>query len=427
MLTRREFSRNLVAGGTALLVSGEAALAAPSQSATAQNPGEMCDLLIQGGTVVDPGQHLHGVLDVAVKDGKVLEVSKEFPASRARRIFSAKERIVTPGLIDMHVHCFDGVSTGINADHYSVNRGVTTVVDAGSTGYPMIGTFLKHIAEPSVTRIYAMVEIGPIGTMLIGQSKYMYDTNWGIDPELTAKAAFDHKPRVVGIKVHLSSEFYSNPAEMEPFLLAKALQAAELSRLPLMVHIINAYTPLPDILKKMRKGDIFTHVYNSYPNNVLDANGKVLPQVREARERGIVFDVAEDLRCLSFEVTEKCLQQDFLPDTISTDLNKFVVDTHVFDLPTMVSKFMALGLNLDQAIERVTSKPAQVFDYGLPLGSLRPGSVADVSIFEIREGKFEFVDSRGPNSGPIGRRIGNQKLVSHATLCRGELLVNASS
>jgi dihydroorotase len=195
----------------------------------------------------------------------------------------------------------------------------------------------------------------------------------------------------------------------------------------LMVHIVNAYTPLPNILSRMRKGDIFTHVYNGYPNGVLDKGGKLLPEVREARERGIIFDVAEDLRCLSFDVTEKCLQQDFLPDTISTDLNKWTVDTHVFDLPTMVSKFMALGMDLDKAIERVTYRPAKVFDYGLQLGTLRPGSEANVSVFEIQEGKFEFVDSRGPNSGPVAKRTGRQKLVSQATVSRGELLVNQNS
>ncbi len=427
MLTRRDFSRCLLAGGTTLLASNAPAIPADPQSSPLQNTRESCDLLIQGGTVVDPGQHLHEVLDVAVKDGKILAVSRDFPEGQARRVFSAKGRIVTPGLIDMHVHCFDGVSTGINADHYSVNRGVTTVVDAGSTGFPMIGTFVKHIAAPSVTRVYALVEIGPIGTMLIGQSKYLYDLNWGIDPELTASAAELNKPTVVGIKVHLSREFFSNPQEMESLVLTRALQAAEMSHLPLMVHIVNAYTPLPEILSKMRKGDIFTHVYNGYTNGVLDASGKILPEVREARRRGIIFDVAEDLRCLSFDVAEKCLQQDFLPDTISTDLNKWTIDTHVFDLPNMVSKFMALGMDLDRAIERATSKPAQVFNYGLPLGTLRPGSEADISIFEIREGSFEFVDSRGPDSGPVGKRTGRQKLVSQATVCRGDLLVNENA
>jgi dihydroorotase len=427
MLTRREFSRCLLAGGATLLAAKDPAQAAIPQPPAEQNTEDSCDLLIQGGTVVDPGQRLHEVLDVAVKDGKILKVSRNFPVSRAQRVFSAKDKIVTPGLIDMHVHCFDGVSTGINADHYSVNRGVTTVVDAGSTGYAMIGTFVKHIAAPSVTRVFALVEIGPLGTMLIGQSKYMYDLSLGIDPELTAKAALENKPTVVGIKVHLSREFYSNPQEMEPILLTRALQAAEASHLPMMVHTVNAYSPLPEILSRLRKGDVLTHVYNSYPNGVLDSNGKILPQVREARERGIFFDVAEDLRCLSFDVTEKCLQQDFLPDTISTDLNKWTVDTHVFDLPNMVSKFMALGLDLDKAIERVTSKPAQVFNYGLPLGTLRPGNVADIGVFELRDGNFEFVDSRGPNSGPVGKRMGHQKLISTATVCRGELLANQSS
>jgi dihydroorotase len=424
MLTRRTFAKALVSVGTGLLASTDTWPAEKPPDPQDRISQQNCDFLIKGGTVIDPGQHLHAPLDVAVKDGKILAVSHDFPESRATQVLSAKGKIVTPGLIDLHIHCFDGVSTGVNADHYSLGRGVTTVVDAGSTGYPMIGTFVKYIIEPSITRIYALVEIGPLGTMLIGVSRYMYDLDWGVNPQLTAQAAEENKPAVVGIKVHLNRDLYSRPEESELVILRKALEAAEASRLPLMVHIINAYTPLPEVLKKMRRGDVFTHCFNGYPNGILDANGRLLPEVREARERGIIFDVAEGLICLSFDVAEKSLQQDFLPDSISTDLNKRTVNSQVFDLPTMVSKFMALGMDLDKVIERVTVKPAGVFDYGLPLGTLKSGSEADISIFEIHEGNFEFVDSGRGIGGTVGKRVGHQKLVNKATFCRGKLFVN---
>ncbi len=162
MLTRRQFSKLTL--GSALLASGKLGRAdgpplSPRQGAT-QLPSKDCDLLIKGGTVIDPGQHLHAVLDVAVKDGKILEVSRDFPEDRARRVVSAKDKIVTPGFIDIHVHCFDGVGGGMNADHYCLGRGVTTVVDAGSAGYLMIGGFVGSTwSITSITRIYALVDI----------------------------------------------------------------------------------------------------------------------------------------------------------------------------------------------------------------------------------------------------------------------------
>lgn len=434
MLTRREFSRNLLAGGTALLTSetllSQAELQAGSNQGSDQRPDQTFDLLIKGGTVIDPGQHLHAPLDVAVKGGKILEVSRDIPETRALAVYSAKDKIVTPGFIDLHVHCFDGVGSGMNADHYCLARGVTTVVDAGSTGFIMIGAFIKHVVKTSATRIYPLVDIGALGTMTIHQCPNYYRDMYNPDfvlPQSVAKAARDNRPDVVGIKIHLDREVSSHPLDFEPDLLKKAVEAAEASHLPLMVHAMNTANLSPDLMKLMRKGDVFTHCFHGFANGILDSGGKILPGVREARERGILFDVGADRNAISFDVADQALQQDFLPDTISSDLTLAAATHSTGDLPNVVSTMMALGMNLEQVIERVTAKPAQVFDFGVQLGTLHPGAEADIGIFEIREEKFEFNDNfdfTTTKLGKAGKRVGRQRLVNKAAVCRGQLYVN---
>jgi dihydroorotase len=434
MLTRRQFSRSLLTGGTALLASetllSPAELRAGSSQSSDQRSDQSCDLLIKGGTVIDPGQHLHALLDVAVKGGKILEVSPDIPESRALVVYSAIDKIVTPGFIDLHVHCFDGVGSGMNADHYCLGRGVTTVVDAGSTGFIMIGAFIKHIVKTSTTRIYPMVDIGALGTMTIHQCPNYYRDMYNPDfilPQLVAKAAKDNRSDVVGIKIHLDREVSSHPLDFEPELMKRALEAAEAAHLPLMVHAMNTANLSPVLMKLMRKGDVFTHCFNGFPNGILDARGKILPGVREARERGILFDVGADRNAISFDVADQALQQDFLPDTISSDLTLAAATHSTGDLPNVVSTMMALGMNLEQVIERVTVKPAQIFDFGIQLGTLRPGSEADIGIFEIRNENFEFNDNfdfTTTTFGKAGKRVGRQKLVNKAAVCRGQLFVN---
>jgi dihydroorotase len=409
MLTRREFSRCLVAGGTALMNSLDMWPADKPHSLQDQNRNLDCDLLIKGGTVIDADQKLHSVLDVAVNDGKILAVSQNIPEARARMVVSAKDKIVTPGFVDLHVHCFDGVGTGANADHYCLGRGVTTVVDAGSTGYPMINAFVKYVVNTSITRIVALVDISALG-IVVHTKDTMRNLDW-VNPELTAKAAEENKPTVVGIKVRLQKEIQG---ENDLECLKRALKAADSTHLPLMAHIDDSYSALPDILKFLRKGDVFTHFMNGHAHGVLDSNGKILPEVLEARERGVIFDPSQGSSHFSFDVAEKCLAQNFLPDTISTDR----LERPVYDLPTQVSKFIALGLDLDKAIELVTIKPAQVFNYGFRLGSLRPGMEADIGIFEVRDGVFEFMDSARQT------RTGHKMLVNKGVVRRGRYFVN---
>jgi predicted amidohydrolase len=294
----------------------------------------------------------------------------------------------------------------------------------------MVGAFIKHVVKTSTTRIYPLVDIGALGTMTIHECPNYYRDMYIPDfvlPQSVAKAAKDNRPDVVGIKIHLDREVSSHPLDFEPELLKKALEAAEASGLPLMVHAMNPANLAPDLLKLMRKGDVFTHCFNGFENGILDANGKILPGVREARKRGILFDVGADRNAISFDVAEQALQQDFLPDTISSDLTIAAATHSTGDLPNVVSKMMALGMNLEQVIERVTSNPAKIFDFGAQLGTLKPGAEADLGIFEIRDEKFEFSDNfdfTNPTVGKAGLRLGHQKLVNKAAVCRGQLFVN---
>jgi dihydroorotase len=412
-MNRRDFSKFALAGGAALLAPGTAPRDAEAAAAPQQNTPARFDLLIEGGTVMDPWQNLNGALDVAVHQGKILEVSKNIAKDRATKIISARDRIVTPGFIDMHAHCYDGVSIGMNADRSCLSRGVTTVVDAGSAGYVAFPNFRKYVINSSTTRIAALVHINAIGTMMFDGG--MANLSW-VDPQLTARMAMDNRPAAIGIKIQLSKGI-TGSNDME--CLRRAIEAGKIAGLPVMVHIDEPYSPLPDILKLMRKGDIFTHVFNNHTHGILDANGKVIPEAKEARERGVIFDPAQGQTHFSFDVAEKCLQQDFLPDTISTDLTIVTVERRVFDLPTMVGKFLALGVPLEKAIGMVTANPARVFDYGAQIGTLRPGSEADISIFEVRDGKFDFEDSDGV------KRTGRQMLWNKAVVRRGQVIINA--
>jgi dihydroorotase len=373
--------------------------------------GQLYDLLIQGGTVIDPARNVHSVLDVAVSDGKIAEISPNISPEKSRKTISAAGKLVTPGLIDIHVHVYEGATeAGINADHYCIGRGVTTAVDAGSAGYPSIAGLRKYVINPSDTRLYALLDIGALGT-LVGVKDAMENLEW-VNSERAAKAANDNKPVVIGIKARLSKDV-AGTNDIEG--LRRARRAAEDSRLPIMVHIGDTVSPLRAILELLRPGDIVTHCYTPRPHGIVDENGKVLPEIRDARQRGILFDVGHGTFHFGFDLTEKCLQQGFLPDSISSDLAGRSVNGPTFDLLTTVSKFLLLGLPLDKALELVTSKPAHVFDFGLELGTLKPGGPADISILTLQDGRFEFVDSLG------SKRTGRQELFAAAAIRDGKL------
>ena len=417
MQTRRQFTKSLVGVG-ASTVAADALWSRgnlfPIEDSVAT---ENYDLLIKGGTVLDPGANLRAALDVAIKDGKVARISPNIAPGTSRKVISAAGKLVTPGLIDLHVHVFEGVTeAGVNADRYCIGHGVTTAVDAGSAGFPSIAGLRKYVIDTSATRLYALLDIGALGTV-VSVKDAMKNLEW-VDPQMTAKAAIANKPAVIGIKVRLSKDI-AGTEDMEG--LRRAREAAQASQLPMMLHIGDTNSPLPAILRLVRPGDIITHCYTPRPNGIVDRNEKILPEGLEARQRGVLFDVAHGTFHFGFDLTEKCLQQGFLPDTISTDLAGRSVNGPTYDLTTTISKFLLLGLTLEQALERVTNKAAHALNFGMELGTLKVGGVADVSILELREGFFEFVDSLG------SKRTGRQQLFGTAAIRDGKLYEPAKS
>jgi len=406
--------RMLQGAGSSLLLTVAPSGHAQSGQAAPKTPADApYDLLIQGGRVLDPSQHLDAVRDIAIQGGKIARLDAAITASRARRVIPAQGKIVTPGLIDLHTHVFPYVGPyGIEPDPYFVARGVTSVVDAGTSGAFTFPAFRKFVIERASTRIRALLHVVSIG-MVAGSTPNMgelEDLRY-CDPKLAAKVAGENRDLIVGFKIRFSKQ-YTGPNDYEGMKRARA--AADEAGLPLMIHIGGSTTPLKEFLALLKKGDVVTHSFNSHPNGILDETGKLIPEIRSARERGVLIDVGHGAGSFSFEVMEKCLQQQFLPDTISSDLYSANIHGPVYDLPTTLSKFLLLGLSLREVIARATANSARVFNFGAQIGTLKPGAEADVSVMELKEGEFTYTDSDGKT------RTGRQKLVPFATLRGGQ-------
>lgn len=405
-------------------VSGTLALSAAPLGARPESPGagealatggpESFDLLVAGGRVIDPAQNLDGPRDVAIRGGKIAAVEQGIPRAQAREVIDVSGKLVTPGLIDLHTHVFPYVGPyGIEPDPYCVKRGVTTVIDAGTSGALTFAAFRRYTIERAATRIRALLHVVAIG-MVAGSTPNMgelEDLRYCV-PEMAAKVASENRDLIVGFKIRFSEQ-YTGKNDLEG--MKRARVAADTARLPLMIHIGGSYTPLEEFLALMKKGDVVTHSFNSHPHGLLDVNGKLLPEVVVARERGVLFDVGHGAGSFSFDVMEKCLALGFAPDTISSDLYSANINGPVYDLPTTLSKFLLLGMKLDDVVRRATVNASRVFNFGAPIGTLAPGSEADVSMFELADGEFTFTDSDRKT------RTGRQKFVPVVTVRGGKV------
>lgn len=372
------------------------------------------DLIIQGGRVIDPSQGIDAVCDVAIAGGKIAATGPNMPESSARRVIQAGGKVVTPGLIDAHTHVFPLVGPyGIDADPYCVARGATTVVDAGTAGALTFPAFKQWCIDRSRTRIRALLNIAAIGMVAGGEPGMgeLEDLRY-CSVRLAVEQAKAHPECIVGFKIRVSGQ-YAGKNDLEG--MRRARQAADEAGLPLMVHIGDSSSPIAEILGLMKSGDIITHCFNSRRESLLDANGKVRREVLDARDRGVKFDVGHGAGSFSFDVAARCLDQGFLPDAISTDLYAANVQGPVFDLPTTLSKFLMLGMTLPEVVRRAAVNAAALFQFKEKIGSLAPGSEADVSVFEVREGRFEFRDTEGQ------ARSGSQMLAPVVTARGGTL------
>lgn len=377
------------------------------------------DILIKGGHVIDPKNNINGKMDVAISDGKILQVAPSIPATNAAKVVNATGLYVTPGLIDMHVHVFNGTDvesyiangpTSVPPDGFTFRAGVTTVVDAGSSGWKNFRDFKKQTIDQAQTRVLALLNIASTGMY----SRYEEQDVQDMNPVMTAHMIKRLYPKlIVGIK---AAHYWGDFTQVD-----RAVEAGKLAEVPVMVDFGEHQPPnsIEDLfMKHLRPGDIFTHTYSYGPTvrqTVVDENGKVKPFVFEAQKRGIVFDVGHGGGAFSWRQAIPSIQQKFYPNTISTDLHIQSMNGGMKDMANVVSKFLAMGMSLQDAILRSTWNPAQVIKRE-ELGHLTVGSEADVAIFSLRNGEFGFIDIRGI------RYPGKQKLEAELTIRAGKVV-----
>lgn len=372
----------------------------------------MYDVLIQGGTLIDPARGIHARRDVAFFGGKVAAVGENLLAAEATRVVDASGKLVTPGLIDLHVHVYEGVSHyGIDPDPTCLAHGATTVMDAGSAGADTFLGFKKYVIEASATRIFAQLNISTMG-MISEQIGELEDLKWASVPR-ALETIEKHRDVILGVKVRLTREsLVGEAAGITP--LYRAREAANAAGLPIMVHPQGAWCDsIDDILAVMGERDILTHCFHGSTHGILDENGKIRASVRRARERGVIFDVGHGQGSFVWAIVESALAQGFPPTTISSDLHAHNVHGPVFDLATTVSKFLHLGMPLDEALGLVTAVPARFLRMTDALGTLAVGAEGDAVVFDLEEGAFELVDARGES------RIGRRRLVPRVVIKNG--------
>lgn len=351
------------------------------------------DLIIKKGTLIDPAQGTNETKDIAFSHGKVSLIGDDIPASDGREVLNAEECYVTPGLIDLHVHVFHGVSHfGIEPDPTCLARGATTVVDAGSAGADTFPGFRKYVIDVSNTRILAQLNISSQG-MLTREIGELENPDYA-DVDKACRMIEQHKDIILGVKVRLTrNAIVGERAGMIP--LHRAREAADAVGLPMMVHPQDAWCDsIDDILAVMRKRDILTHCFHDMSCGILDENGKVRESVHAAIERGVIFDVGHGAGSFSWDVVAKAMDQGVEPTTISSDLHVYNINGPVYDLVNVLNKFLYLGMSLDDALAKVTSTPADTILMPGQIGTLSVGAWGDAVIFEMRKGEFQLVDAR---------------------------------
>ncbi len=386
----------------------------------------MYDLVVKGGRVFDPGQGLDAARDIGITNGVIAAIEPSIDDPDAKRVMQVQGQLVTPGLIDLHVHFIQGAATpGINEiaappELAGVNSGVTTIVDAGTTGAWNFGVYPHHVAGRSKTRLLCMINIGKFGIPGQALGKPEIYTVDDIDQDATIKLADDYRDLIQGVKLRLVG-----PAllSMGADLIRLAKETAREAKLPLMVHIgdlIGESDKAQDLtrilLQTLEEGDILTHICTAVPGGVLDANGKILPELREAEAHGVVFDPAHGRSNFNFDVAKRIAGQDFHPSTISTDLTLNGRKGPIHGLTETMSKFMAVGYSLEQVVTMVTTNPAKALHREDTLGAIAVGREADLSVLEELSGKWRFQDSQG-NGFP-----GEKALVPIHTVRAGEMV-----
>ena len=369
------------------------------------------DLIITGGRVIDPSQKFDQIADIGIRNQKIVEIKPQLTKKSAQTI-NASGKIITPGLIDLHAHCYPQASAiGLPADELVYLTGTTTFVDAGDAGANNFSAFKHYIAAQARSRMYAFLHISSIGLagFPVGEMKNMEYAN--ID--LAARTLNENSDILLGIKVRESLDVVGENG-IEP--LRRAVLAAERSGVKgarVMCHIGNAPGDLSILLDTLRPGDILTHAYSGAGNNTVQ-NGKLIAAALEAKKRGVIIDVGHGGGSFDFTIAEPAIQQGLIPNTISSDLHAYSGNSPSIPyLPNVMSKFLTLGFTVNEVIAMTTSHPGKIINRDPLLGTLKNGASADITIFDLVEKPTEWLDTKG------NKRLGQMAFVPFQTIRGG--------
>ena len=389
MMNRRQFVR--AATGAAAMVRIPFAAGAAKY-----------DLIVKGGRVIDPSRKLDAIRDVAIAQGRIAAIGADLPAGVAETI-DARGKLVVPGLIDIHTHA----ARSKEGPELCLADGVTGWIDAGSQGADRIGeTIAIAKSAPQLCRV--LINIGRAGILPEGDTMDLARADVGAAREAIGR----NRDTIAGVKARLSRDVAgANDFEV----LRRAQEAASAFQLPVMIHMGQTVSPLPKLLALLKSGDVVTHMFAPPPNSIIDDAGHILPEVLAARRRGVRFDLGNGRAGhLRWDMAESILKAGFLPDTFSTDWTPEGRAAGVIDFPNVISKFLMLGMTIDQVIACATINAARAFPVFRDRGTLKVGAPADVAVLELREGNFEFVDNFK------NQRTGRQRLFPIATVLAGK-------
>lgn len=378
---------------------------------TAALSAQTYDLLLKGGHLIDPKNNISRLMDVAISGGKIAAVAPNIPATEAKRVADVKGLYVTPGLIDIHVHVFAGGRPGVLAgdssiypDTYSFKSGVTTMVDAGTSGWRNFPDFRDRVIRKAKTRVLVLLNI--VGW---GMSEHSEHDPADMDPRKAIETANANKDIIVGFKTaHYRGDGW--PA------VDGAVTAGKATNMPVMVDFgyatkernLNAL-----FMDKLRPGDIYTHCFSGHRLEAID--GKLNPVMISGRKRGIIFDIGHGGGSFYWPVAQAAYDAKFEPDSISTDLHTGSMNAGMKDMTNTMSKILNMGSTLDSVIRMSTWNPAKEIKHE-ELGHLSVGAGADVTVLRVEKGNFGFTDSAG------ARRSGSQKLTAELTVRNGQVV-----
>ena len=372
------------------------------------------DIVLKNGHIIDPKNKIDAISDIAVKDGKIVKIGKGIDAGGSKKTIDATGLYITPGFIDIHTHVFTGSkpetfadgSLSVSPDDFTLRNGVTTVVDAGTSGWRNFPVFKEQVIDRSKTRILAFLNIAGSG---MRGSPYEQDMT-DMDAYMTSLVAKKYPDVVVGVKIG-----HFEGSDWTPF--DRALEAGKLSNKPLFVECHLPQFSLEDQLKKMRPGDIITHSFEKIDERmpIVDEQGNLRPFVLEAKKRGVLFDLGHGGAGFWYSVAIPAMKQGLPPNTFGTDLHRFSMNAGMKDMLNVMSKYMAMGMNLNDVIQTATWNAAKAIKHE-ELGNLSEGSVADIAVLRIRDGKFGFVDAGG------NAIEGKQKFEAELTLREGKVV-----